>query len=201
LLNPNPPPAAGLPESCAVAFKEWAGVCEALASGRQGLILRKGGIAEGPSGFVPEHRAFWLLPTITHEAEQGLRVPSPRRETPEGAADLGAFAVIEDIEYIDDLGRLGRLEPFHVWTAETVRKRFAYRRPGLWVLGVRVHRRAEPYRVLLDAEQAGCRSWVSLKEPLPTAGLVPVLADDEAADVRRRWRSALAADPGAGRDG
>jgi hypothetical protein len=200
LLNP-PPPAAGLPESCAVAFKEWAGVCEALAAGRQSLILRKGGIAEGPSGFAPEHRAFWLLSTITHEAEQGLRVASRRPETPQGAADLATFAVIEDIEYIDDLARLDRLEPFHVWTAETVRTRFAYRRPGLWVLGVRVYRRDMPYRIRLDAEQAGCRSWVSLKEPLPTAGLVPALADDEATDVRRRWASALAVDAGAGRDG
>ena len=38
-----------LPETCSIAFKEWAGVCAALAEGRQSLIVRKGGIAEGPA--------------------------------------------------------------------------------------------------------------------------------------------------------
>ena len=49
-----------LPVTCAFAFKEWAGVCAALESGRQSVILRKGGIADGPGGFVPDHEAFWL---------------------------------------------------------------------------------------------------------------------------------------------
>ncbi len=56
---------SGIPESCAVAFKEWADVCAALLDGRQSLILRKGGIEEGPGGFRPEHAAFWLYPTRT----------------------------------------------------------------------------------------------------------------------------------------
>ena len=63
------------PESCAVAFKEWAGVCDALIEGRQTIIIRKGGISEGagPGVFVPEHAEFWLYPTWVHQAEQGLR--------------------------------------------------------------------------------------------------------------------------------
>ncbi|NBS89997.1 DUF1802 family protein, partial [bacterium] len=32
-----------------LACKEWASVCAALASGRQSILLRKGGIAE-PTG-------------------------------------------------------------------------------------------------------------------------------------------------------
>ncbi len=48
---------------CRTAFKEWAAVCAALSAGRQTVILRKGGIAEGPGGFQPEHGEFWLLPT------------------------------------------------------------------------------------------------------------------------------------------
>ena len=38
-----------------IAFKEWAVICEALALGRQALILRKGGIAETGGAFRPEH--------------------------------------------------------------------------------------------------------------------------------------------------
>ena len=85
-----------LPDSCAVAFKEWAGVCDALSSGRQSLILRKGGVSEGPGGFRPEHPAFWLYPTHVHEAEQGLRTPSGPSivETP-GVVAIDALAVVE----------------------------------------------------------------------------------------------------------
>lgn len=72
-------PVSDLPVTCDVAFKEWASVCEALASGEQTIILRKGGIAEGPGGFTVEHRAFWLYPTFVHQAEQGLRATPPRR--------------------------------------------------------------------------------------------------------------------------
>ena len=67
-----------LPESCGIAFKEWASVCDALLEGRQTIILRKGGISEGtaPGVFVPEHSEFWLYPTWVHQAEQGVRVSS-----------------------------------------------------------------------------------------------------------------------------
>ncbi len=57
-----------MPDDCAMALKEWAAVCQALAVGRQTILLRKGGIAEGPGGFRAEHDAFWLLPTYFHEA-------------------------------------------------------------------------------------------------------------------------------------
>ena len=62
-------------ESCGIAFKEWASVCDALLAGRQTIILRKGGISEGqaPGTFVPEYSEFWLYPTWVHQAEQGVR--------------------------------------------------------------------------------------------------------------------------------
>ncbi|HEY2154231.1 MAG TPA: DUF1802 family protein, partial [Isosphaeraceae bacterium] len=136
-----------VPESCAIAFKEWAGVCDALASGRQSLILRKGGIEEGPRGFVPEHPAFWLYPTFVHEGEQGLNVgAATRKPTDPGVVPVGALAVVESVDRVDDLETLLGLDALHAWTEETVRKRFAYRKPGLWVLGVRVYKRDEPWR-------------------------------------------------------
>src|SRR5262249_33425513 len=55
--------------TCAIAFKEWAGVCDALIQGRQTIIVRKGGISEGagPGSFVPEHAEFWIYPTWVHQ--------------------------------------------------------------------------------------------------------------------------------------
>jgi hypothetical protein len=194
----TPRPVITLPESCGVAFKEWAGVCEALAEGRQALILRKGGIAEGPCGFVPEHPVFWLYPTHVHQAEQGLRTAPGRPSagpSPAGTVAVGVLAVVETIDHVDRPNVLLALEHLHIWTAETVRKRFAYRRPGLWVLGVRVYRLGEPAVLAVTPEQAGCTSWVPIDPPLGTAGLVPVLDDAEAACCRDRLRSALVGAP------
>ena len=178
-----------LPAACPVAFKEWAGICAALADGRQALILRKGGIAEGD--FRPEHDAFWLYPTFVHQAEQGLRI-----EAPEAPADLAervpllTLAVVAGVARIDSADDLPALEPFHVWTAETVLKKFHYRRPGLWALFVRAYNRAEPWPVAVTPEHAGCKTWVPLADQPPTTGLTPALDDDASA---RRLDDLLAA--------
>lgn len=171
---------AALPGSCSVAFKEWAGVCQALATGRQSLILRKGGIAEGPGGFVPEHAVFWLYPTHVHQAEQGLRALEVMESTSaeEGVVAIDALAQVELIGLVDREELLPALSPLHVWTEATVQKRFAYRRPGLWVLGVRVFRRPESYRVPVTPAHAGCKTWVPLESSLETTGLAPVLAEN-----------------------
>lgn len=182
-----------LPPACGVAFKEWAGVCAELASGRQVIILRKGGVAEGPGGFRPEHDTFWLYPTRLHEARQGLRgPPTPDEPTPDGTVPIAALARVEFVARIERPEVLDRLEPFHAWTAETVRKRFEYRTPGLWLLAVRAYRR-DPAWPLPDApEHAGCHSWVPLEQPIPTAGLRPAVSDEEFRARIAALRQALA---------
>jgi hypothetical protein len=193
-MNPDGPDR--LPDACAVAFKEWAGVCRALLSGRQSLILRKGGIEEGPGDFRPEHDAYWLYPTRVHQAEQGLKpgtdVPADdETEPPDGTIGLRGLAVVAGVVSIDDPARLPALDGLHVWTPETVEKRFHYRRPGLWVLGVRVFRRDTPIRLAVTPEQAGCKSWVHLDPALSTAGLAPVLNDAEFRDQLGRLLRAV----------
>jgi hypothetical protein len=195
-MNPGETPP--LPATCGIAFKEWEGVCEALARGRQALILRKGGIEEGPGGFVPEHPVFWLYPTRVHQAEQGLKPeakgvenPGPADPTPDGMIALGALAVVELIGRVDREERLAELDGLHVWTAETVEKRFHYRRPGLWVLGVRVFRRDRPALVPVTAGHAGCKTWVPLETAPETAGLVPALDTRAFGERMERLRSVL----------
>jgi len=185
-----------LPETCGIAFKEWAGVCEALAEGRQSLILRKGGIAEGSRGFTPEHDAFWLYPTHVHQAEQGLRdagAAVPRSADPRlpETVDLATLATVDSIAFVDREATLDALLEHHVWTEETVRRRFHYRKPGLWVLGVRVFRRDAPHRIEVSAEHAGCKTWVALDPPPATAGCTPVLDEQEFARRRALLRTAL----------
>lgn len=185
-----------LPATCGIAFKEWEGVCDALADGRQTLILRKGGIEEGPGGFVPEHPVFWLYPTRVHQAEQGLKPAPPAAEhadpAPEGMIALGALAEVELIGRVDREERLDALDDLHVWTAETVAKRFHYRRPGLWVLGVRVYRRDRPAIVPVTPGHAGCKTWVPLETAPETVGCVPALDSRAFAERMERLRSVLA---------
>ena len=171
------------------AFKEWAVVCAALAEGRQSVILRKGGIAEGPSGFRVEHREFWLFPTQFHQNSDDL-VPDARGLVPaatdmepkSGTIRLSLFATVQDVIHLQLESQLHLLAGLTVLSDSTIEKRFHYRSDGLFVLPVRVSRLAQPI-VLPDSPHfAGCRSWVELPGALPTEQLTPVLSDEAAAE-------------------
>jgi hypothetical protein len=182
-------------KTCAIALKEWAGVCDALLQGRQTIIVRKGGIAEvsGAGCFAPEYSEFWLYPTWSHQADQGLRESEgPRISSPPADfVPIRALVRVDFAGYVDDDQLLGALEDFHVLTSETMLKRFYYRRPGLWILGARVWRREPEALVALAPEHAGCKSWVRLAEPLVASGLYPVSDGDTWARTRGRLEAIL----------
>jgi hypothetical protein len=183
--------------SCSIGFKEWAGVCDALARGRQSIILRKGGIREGagPGAFVPEHDAFWLYPTAVHQAQQGLRLDGettdPRIHDPDSPIPIGLLARVELVGRVHDESSLTALEDFHVLAPETVRGRFHYRSPGLWILATRIWQREPPFRIAASPEHAGCKTWVTLDDALPTSDLQAALDDSEWADRMARLRTIL----------
>lgn len=180
------------------AFKEWAVVCEALACGRQTIILRKGGIHEGRDGFRVEHEEFWLFPTRCHqEREQIVHDAHPllertiAAEPPEGAVRLQHYAAVSEVFHVTEETVLPRLAGLHVLSEETVFQRFHYRTPGLFVLAVRIYRLPEPIEIAESPHFAGCRSWVELPGELPTAGLEAVPSDERAEEVFRQVRAAL----------
>jgi hypothetical protein len=164
-----------------VAFKEWAVICRALATGRQSVILRKGGIAEEGGAFRPEHSEFLLYPTFFHEHRTGVKpeflplLEAAEADRPEpGTIRFTHFARVTGVEHVTDLGAALALDPLHAWTPEVIRKRFEYRTPGLFVLTVRVYRLAEPAVRPERPEYAGCKTWVTLDEPVATDGVKPV---------------------------
>ena len=73
-----------LPDQLNIALKEWHSVCRALTSGRQTILLRKGGISESMSGFDVEHRQFLFFPTFVHQQPAMLK--------PEAHADFAPHA-------------------------------------------------------------------------------------------------------------
>jgi hypothetical protein len=180
------------------AFKEWAVICTALAEGRQSIILRKGGIAETADEFHLAHARFWLYPTYVHQQREGIKpealpllqkVESER--PPHGVIRLTHFAEVPGAYHVHDLPSVLVLAPLHLWSVETVQSRFAYRRPGLYVLPARVYRAAQAIDVPETPAYAGCRSWVELDRELPTDGAVPVLSDEEFSDLQHKLDTIL----------
>ena len=84
------------------------------------------------------------------------------------------------------------LSHLHYWSEETVRQRFHYRNPGLFVLVVRVHRTPAPIEIDELPAYDGCRSWVELASALPTEGSTPVLRDADFRIVQKQLDLLLA---------
>lgn len=164
-----------------VAFKEWALVCEALGDGRQSIILRKGGIAEGRAGFAFQHSEFFLFPTWFHEQLSKTCLPAGTAlpvELP-GQIEIRYAAVLESTRLVTDRERLHALRAHHILNDEVVEERFSYDdQPGVHVAIVRVFRLEPPRCLAMEKRFGGCRSWVEMPD-LEGVALVSVISDEE----------------------
>jgi CDP-diacylglycerol--glycerol-3-phosphate 3-phosphatidyltransferase len=159
-----------LPVISTPAFKEWAAIVEALGHGAQIVILRKGGIAEGRTGFNARHPKFWLFPTGFHQQWEKTKPELRRYEAPaakEPGFLIQYFAEVTDAVYLDSWEQVARLNDAHFWGEEILRERFDYKdRPGmtegLHLLIVRVSRINLPHRLAPSPTYDGCKSWIDL---------------------------------------
>jgi hypothetical protein len=181
-----------------IAFKEWAVICQALAEGKQALILRKGGIAEAGNTFRPEHSRFWLYPTYLHEKEHGIKPEYAallkeveKHHPPKGTVRFSHFVEIPCVYHVADLPSLMMLNGMHLWTEETVRHRFEYKHPGVYVLPARVYRIPRTFDLIETPKYAGCKSWVELEQNVPTEGAMPVLDDAQFKELLRKLDAIL----------
>jgi hypothetical protein len=180
------------------AFKEWAAICQALAAGRQALILRKGGVAEVGNVFQPDHSRFWLYPTFVHQQEQGVKpgvaalVQEAENDRPgKGLVRFTHFVEVSGVYQVGNLQDALALDELHLWTRATVQQRFEYRQPGLFVLPARVWRMPRVFELIETPGYAGCKSWVELEQALPTEGATPVLDDAAFREVIRQIEDIL----------
>lgn len=164
-----------------VAFKEWAVVCEAIGSGRQSVILRKGGIAEGRDGFAFKHREFLLFPTWFHEQLEKTILP-PGTGLPlqlDGEIEIRHAVELEWSRLVTDASKLPSLRAFHILHDSVVDERFRYdETPGIHVGFVRGFRLATPRRLPMQKNFGGCRSWLDLPE-MGDIPLEPAISDGE----------------------
>ena len=184
-----------------IAFKEWASIVNALAQGKQILILRKGGIREDSGEFQVEHDEFFLFPTYEHQNKADLKPDAHEdldmliRTKPDASEiPIRYFAKVTGVFHLTNEGDLTRLEPYHVWSEKAVNQRFHYgKEKGVYVIAVRIYRLPYPHLIPLTPEYAGCKSWVYLKEMLSTEGAKPVLSDEE---FKKNWQAVSLLFPG-----
>jgi len=172
-----------------IGFKEWAVVCEALGTGRQSVILRKGGIAEGKDGFAFRHHEFFLFPTFFHEQIEKTRLETANMPSPnELEIAIRFFIRVEHVLRIESWPAAAALASFHVLQESVVRERFDDERaPGIHVAFGRAFR-VEPEWILPNEKRyGGCRSWVELPDAPRTMRLSSVLSDTEHNNLKKRF--------------
>ena len=153
-------------------FKEWGVVCEAIGSGRQDIIFRKGGIHEGREGFSFKHEEFVLFPTLFHAQADYVT---------EGKAPAKPEWKVGDVVAIDYFCRAKKavtltqwedvlaLADRHIWTEETIRDRFDWEGKGMaagsiHVAELEVVKLADTWNITYEKKYGGCRSWIELSD-------------------------------------
>jgi len=183
------------------AFKEWEAIVEALGHGAQIVILRKGGIAEGRTGFQAKHPKFWLFPTGFHQQWEKTKPDLRRYLTPSTEAEkeitLQYFAEVTDAIYLSSWEQVARLDESHFWGEEIVRERFEYKdRPGmeagLHLLIVRVSKVNLPHKLAPAPGYEGCKSWIEVPVAWDHDIAAPVVRTEEFATRRSRILAAVA---------
>jgi hypothetical protein len=172
------------------ALKEWAITVRFLGTGRQILLLRKGGVLEQQDGFEVEHEEFFLFPTYLHQNAQALHpqaleeFQTLKQESADRSIRFDTYAQVREVIRVRDLTVLRGLDGMHTLNFDAVSQRFHYRdRPGLHLMLLHVYRLPLPHRVENLPDYDGCVSWVELHTELSTLGAETVLP---AAEFERR---------------
>lgn len=175
------------------AFKEWAIICDALKTGRQTVLIRKGGIREEEGVFRVEESEFFLLPTYEHQNAGLLQPPyaetlarTPSAFDPQ-TVTINAYATVDTIRTCDSEATVNALADEYLWNAQYVKMRFDFNPyDPLYILILRAYRLPEAVCLPMLPAYGGCKSWVTLEHTLSTDGAVPALSDE--AFLARRAR-------------
>ncbi len=166
-----------------IALKEWSATIDALASGDQLFLLRKGGIRETNRHFEMAHRRFLLYPTHFHEADRMLK---PRfqhlvdHDAPidHNSVTFTAWAEVADVLSVKDAQSLEALLDLHVWTDEFVNKRIAWKpRHAADLIVLKTYRLTEPVQIPIAPHHKGCKSWVDIDPSIDIETSIPAMPD------------------------
>jgi hypothetical protein len=137
-----------------MGFKELSSVCDAIASGRQSLLLRKAGLRESTaeSGFQTKH--FYLLPTQYHEKK--LNSPG------DGFHIRMRVEVIQSGDLLE-WSAIEKLLPLTAYDPSTIREHFESRDQKLLHFAhIRAFLLKPEWYLPPSPALSGCRSWFDL---------------------------------------
>jgi hypothetical protein len=153
-----------------------------MEEGRTALVVRKGGIRE--KAFAVPKTRFLFFKGYEHQKEEQLKpayhellrsIPEMRDD---GPVIFSSFAEVYGAYEVSEAEELEALDPHHVWMHEYAESRLKWRpKKPLTVLVLRVYLLEEPVEFEYRAEYGGCKSWIELEKPVPTAGARPALGD------------------------
>ncbi len=168
-----------MPKKSPIALKEWSIVVSALSEGRQVLILKKGGILDPGKKFSADHSAFYLYPTFLHQQRIKKNIEKTQEEPKNTEIIFSSYAVVDECFWASDIEILNQLEHFHILPKEEVEKRFwSGKKPGLYVLILRVYSLSPPPVVQILPHFLGCKSWVDLGNEVSASDRRPILDDE-----------------------
>ena len=165
------------------SLKEWASVIRALESGKQTILLRKGGIMETASGFVVESEKFLLYPTAEHQGDTNIKtefhdmLEQKTSSPPDNYNKITSYAKVLAESDITSNETLESLSKFHIWSSTYIdaRKNWNPEKP-IKALFLKVYKISE-ITIPLKQEYQGCKSWIDIPKEIPNG--VPVLNDAE----------------------
>lgn len=151
------------------ALKEWSSVIDALGTGEQVVLIRKGGIADPKFGVEADR--FYMYPTYYHQPVAG---EEPKTVT------VTHWCEVARTWRIRDLDLLYRLEPLVVMKRKALETRYKFRPDqALHIIGVRTFALPKPVTIDVKPAYIGCRSWVSIDDEIAIAGSRPVLTAEQ----------------------
>jgi hypothetical protein len=135
------------------------------------------------SGFDVEHRQFLFFPTFVHQQLPMLKPEAHAEFTPHATEPstitIDFAAEVIDIVQVRDRAQMDALDAEHIWAPPLIDMRFNYRPQNpLYLLIVRAYRLANTVRIHNTPAYAGCKSWVSLEQPIDCNNATPALSDD-----------------------
>ncbi|KEO82119.1 DUF1802 family protein [Tumebacillus flagellatus] len=177
-----------------VALKEWAVCIEGIAAGDQTVLIRKGGITEETREFRLEEQSFYLYPTYEHQRadlikpgyQDVLAKTLEGRELPPKQVTITHVGhVTDDIVIKDDAELLKKFDAYHVMTHNYAEERLNWQsdRP-LHILLLRAYRLTNPKTIDVSADYTGCKSWITLADPIHDTDLEPVISTERYEELR-----------------
>lgn len=174
-----------LPNQSQIAFKEWAVTVNALAQGRQVLLLRKGGIHEVTKDFRIAHPEFLLYPTYEHQnadllksSSQSLFEETLANSIPTDTITFSNWAQVTETIKVVELEKVQELSNHHIWTNQYTESRLRWKpMVPLSIMLLRVFKLEEPVTIPWIKEYAGCTSWVEIMPKINLGQLTPSMND------------------------